>query len=164
MMKPISMIAAVAENMAIGKNNQLLWYIPEDLKRFKQITQGCTVIMGRKTWESLKIKPLPNRDNIILTNNLTPAPVGAYIANTVEEALNYCKSEKENFIIGGEMIYRVFLPIAQKLYITRIDTDFDADTYFPEIDPSWELVLEEKGISEKELPFTFTYLTYIRKY
>jgi dihydrofolate reductase len=163
-MKPISMIAAVAENMAIGKNNQLLWYIPEDLKRFKQITQGCTVIMGRKTWESLKIKPLPKRVNVVLTNNLYPVPASVLVAHTVEDALNYCDSEKENFIIGGEMIYRVFLPIATKLYLTKINTGFDADTFFPEIDPSWELVSSEEGVSEKELPFTFTYLTYQRKY
>jgi dihydrofolate reductase len=158
------MIAAVAENMAIGKNNQLLWYIPEDLKRFKQITQGCTVIMGRKTWESLKIKPLPNRTNVVLTNNLSPVPVGVLIAHTVEDALNYCSSEKENFIMGGEMMYRVFLPIAQKLYITKINASFEADTFFPEIDQSWELISKVAGFSEKELPFTFTYLTYQRKY
>jgi dihydrofolate reductase len=163
-MKNISMIAAVAENMAIGKNNQLLWHIPEDLKRFKQITQGCTVIMGRKTWDSLKIKPLPNRDNIILTNTLINPPNGAIVVNSVEDALGFCQAEKENFIIGGEMIYRVFLPIAQKLYITKINARFEADTFFPEIDHSWELISEVPGSSEKELSFTFTYLTYQRKY
>jgi dihydrofolate reductase len=120
--------------------------------------------MGRKTWESLKIKPLPNRDNVILTNNLILAQPNVYIAHTVEEALGFCNTEKENFIIGGEMIYRVFLPIAQKLYITRINTSFEADTFFPEIDHSWELLEKEDGVSEKELPFTFTYLNYRRKF
>jgi len=163
-MIPISMIAAVAQNMAIGLNNQLLWYIPEDLKRFKQITQGSTVIMGRKTWESLKIKPLPNRDNIVLTNTQLLKTSNIYIAKSIEEALKFCNPDKENFIIGGEMIYRVFLPIAQKLYITRINADFMADTYFPEIDQSWKLIAKEDGHSEKDLPFTFTYLTYQRKY
>jgi dihydrofolate reductase len=159
----ISMIAAVAQNMAIGLNNQLLWHIPEDLKRFKQITQGCAVIMGRKTWESLRVKPLPNRDNIVLTNTHFFKPDGVYVANSVEEALKYCSPDKENFIIGGEMIYRVFLPIAQKLYITRINADFEADTFFPEIDQSWKLTIKEEGRSEKDLPFSFTYLTYQRK-
>lgn len=163
-MIPISMIAAIADNMAIGKDNQLLWYIPEDLKRFKQITQGNTVIMGRKTWESLKIKPLPNRENIILTNYLKEVPSGAYLARSVEEALEQCSPTRENFIIGGEMIYRVFLPIAQKLHITKIHTGYDADAFFPEIDSSWKLIHEEMGHSDKDLPFTFSYLTYSREY
>jgi dihydrofolate reductase len=160
----ISMIAAVSSNMAIGKDNQLLWYIPEDLKRFKQITQGNSVIMGRKTWESLKIKPLPNRDNIILTNSLSEIPQGAFIAKSVEDALAMCKPDCENFIIGGEMIYRVFLPIAQKLYLTRINAHFEADAFFPEIDGSWKLMEDEPGVSVRDLPFTFSYQTFVRKY
>lgn len=160
----ISMIAAVSSNMAIGKNNQLLWYIPEDLKHFKQITQGNTVIMGRKTWESLKIKPLPNRDNVILTNSMSDIPQGVFVAHSVEDALAMCNPEHENFIIGGEMIYRVFLPIAQKLYLTRVNADFDADAFFPEIDASWKLMEDEPGVSARDLPFTFSYQTFIRKY
>lgn len=163
-MKPISMIAAIAENNGIGKDNQLLFYIPEDLKRFKQITSGHTVIMGRKTWESLKNKPLPNRKNIILTNSKKITYPGATLVTCLEEALQQCSDASENFIVGGEMIYRLFLPFAQILYITKVHANFDADTFFPNIDEhQWELQEVLEGTSGKELPFTFEFLTYHRK-
>lgn len=163
-MIPVSLIAAVADNNAIGFDNKLLCYIPEDLKRFKQITSGHTIIMGRKTWDSLKIKPLPDRKNIVITNSVFGFPKGIALANSIEDALKACDPTKENFVIGGETIYRVFLPFAQKLYITRINASFEADTFFPEIDRSWEVVSEEPGISQKDLPFTFSYVTYKKSY
>jgi dihydrofolate reductase len=163
-MTPITLIAAIADNNAIGHNNQLLCYIPEDLKRFKEITSGHTVIMGRKTWDSLKIKPLPHRKNIIITSGHLHLPEGAFQANSIEDALSQCNPEKENFVIGGETIYRVFLSVAHKLYITRIYSTFEADTFFPEIDQSWKLIHEEPGVSAKPLPFKFAYLTYQKVY
>lgn len=163
-MIPITLIAALADHNAIGLNNNLLCYIPEDLKRFKQITSGHTIIMGRKTWDSLKIKPLPNRKNIVITNSVYDFPKGVTLANSIEEALKACDPASENFVIGGETIYRIFLPFAQKLYITRIYASFDADTFFPEIDKSWEIMSEEPGISQKELPFKFSYQTYKKLY
>jgi dihydrofolate reductase len=163
-MIPISLIAAIADKNAIGFENQLLYHIPEDLKRFKQITTGHTIIMGRKTWESLKVKPLPNRKNIVITNGDLGFPKGITLANSIEDALRACDPENENFVIGGETIYRVFLAVAQTLYITRIYASFEADTFFPEIDQSWKLVSEEPGISEKPLPFQFSYQTYKRLY
>lgn len=163
-MIPITLIAALADKNAIGFNNNLLYHIPEDLKRFKQITSGHTIIMGRKTWDSLKVKPLPDRKNIVITNSVYGFPKGVVLANSIEEALRSCDSANENFVIGGETIYRIFLPFAQTLNITRIYASFEADTFFPEIDKSWELVSEEPGVSQKDLPFTFTYQTYKKSY
>jgi dihydrofolate reductase len=163
-MTPITLIAAIADNNAIGYNNKLLFSIPEDMKRFKEITSGHTVIMGRKTWDSLKVKPLPNRKNIIITSGQPHLQQGVIQANTIEESLNECDPKNENFVIGGETIYRVFLSIAQKLIITRIYASFEADTFFPEIDQSWKLIKEEQGVSEKPLPFKFAYLTYQKVY
>ena len=159
-MIPISIIVAVANNGVIGKDNQLLWYIPEDLKRFKSITTGHPVIMGRKTWESLKIKPLPNRRNIVITHSTYIVPTGVYIAHSVEEALKLCDPAHENFVIGGETIYRAFLAVANTIYYTKVEADFEGDTHFPELDNSWKLIKEEPGISEKALPFKFSYFTY----
>ncbi|HEX2934210.1 MAG TPA: dihydrofolate reductase [Bacteroidales bacterium] len=163
-MMPITLIAALADRNAIGLDNNLLYHIPEDLKRFKQITSGHTIIMGRKTWDSLKVKPLPDRKNIVITNGVYGFPKSVVLANSIEDALKACDPANENFVIGGETIYRLFLPFAQKLYITRIYASFDADTFFPEIDKSWEIVSEEPGVSQKELPFKFSYQTYKKSY
>lgn len=163
-MIPITLIAAIADNNAIGLDNKLLYHIPEDLKRFKQITSGHTIIMGRKTWDSLKIKPLPDRKNIVITSSVLGFPKGVIPANSIEDALKACDPANENFVIGGETIYRVFLPFAQKLHITRIYASFEADTFFPEIDRSWEMVSEEPGVSQKTLPFTFSYQTFKKSY
>lgn len=129
----ISMIAAIGKNFELGKGNDLIWHFKEDMKFFKETTIGNTVIMGRKTFESLP-KALPNRRNIVITTNANYHPVGAEIATGIEEALDKCKGENV-FIIGGGKIYTEFLPYAQKLYLTEIeDTCEDADTFFPKFD------------------------------
>lgn len=135
----ISIIAAVAENRAIGKNNQLLWHIPEDLRHFKQLTTGCAVIMGRKTFDSIG-KPLPDRQNIVITSSPQSFEVeGVTFASSLQEALQQAQSH-EVFIIGGESIYRAAMPLAKRLYITLVHAEFEADTFFPPIGGEWRLV------------------------
>lgn len=157
----ISIIVAIAEKNAIGKDNELLCHIPGDLKRFKNITSGKTVIMGLNTFKSLPKGPLPNRRNIVITNLKGQKIEGCDMAYSIEEAVEMCNADEENFIIGGGSIYRQFLPLADKLYITKIHHDFNADTFFPEIDYSqWKLIESEK--ITKDVKYPFSYLTYLR--
>ena len=130
----ISIIVAIASNNAIGKNNDLLWHIPADLKRFKLITSGHPVIMGKRTWESLPRRPLPNRRNIVITDIQGETIEGCEMAYAIDEAIAMCDPAEENFIIGGASVYRQFLPHADRLYLTLVKKDFDADVFFPEID------------------------------
>lgn len=157
----ISIIVAIAENNAIGKNNELLWHLSGDLKKFKQITTGHTIIMGRKTFESIG-KPLPNRRSIVITRNSNyQVPEGVIVAQSLEDAFSYCYAEKEVFVIGGGQIYKTALPLADKLYLTTVHKNFDADTFFPEINmPEW-LPKETEQIPvdpEKEVTATFQLL------
>jgi dihydrofolate reductase len=143
-MKNISIIVAIAEDNAIGNENKLLCHISEDLKRFKRLTTGHTVIMGKNTYESLPKKPLPNRRNIVISDNRNDKYEGCEMAYSIEDALEKCSEEHENFIIGGASIYRQFMDHADKLYLTRIHKAFDADTFFPLINfNNWELVEKE---------------------
>jgi dihydrofolate reductase len=163
-MKTISIIVAIAENNAIGKNNQLLWYIPDDLKRFKRLTTGHPVLMGKKTYESLPVRPLPNRMNIVLTDIPGEIIDGCTMAYSIEEAISLCPENEECFVMGGGMVYRQFLEIANKLYITFVHKEFDADTFFPEIDFSkWELEEEEKHLNEDKISLSYTYRIFKRK-
>jgi dihydrofolate reductase len=159
----LSVIVAMDRNRAIGKDNQLLWHISNDLKRFKAITSGHTVVMGRLTFDSLPKGPLPNRRNIVLS--LTKGNIhGCEVAHSIEKVMEMTESEDEVFIIGGGNVYRQFLPLAQRLYITRIDKAFDADTFFPEIDNMlWEL--KEKTLVDNDLQndFVYTFENYNRK-
>lgn len=139
----LSIIVACAQNMAIGKNNDLLWHISDDLKRFKALTSGHTVIMGRKTFDSLPKKPLPKRRNIVVTHDLNfhydvpeTATGTLEVAHTVAEALKMVQGEEEVFIMGGATMYKEFLPLVNNLYITWVYQDFEADVYFPKIDMS----------------------------
>src|SRR5580658_3769073 len=132
----ISLIAAIgANNRALGKNNQLLWHIPDDLKRFKEITNGHPVIMGRKTWESLpeKFRPLPGRLNIVVTRQEHYEADGAITSPSLEDAFEIARAEKsdELFVIGGGELYKEALPLADKLYMTIVDDEKDADVFFP---------------------------------
>lgn len=149
--KPIiSIICAVAENRAIGKDNKLLWHIPEDLKRFKEITTRHVVIMGQKTFESIG-RPLPNRTSIVISDDLSFNPTGAVVARSIKESLKKAREiEKEEiFICGGGSIYRQFLPLADKLYLTIVEGNFEADTFFPDYSEFKKVVSEEKGSDEK---------------
>lgn len=160
----LSMIVAIADNNVIGKDNKLLWRLPEDLKRFKQITTGKTIIMGRKTFESLG-RVLPNRKHVVLTKskeNLIEHEDVEYISD-ISGLEKYINSEEENFVIGGGVIYNLLLPYTTKLYITKIDYNFEGDTFFPNVDYSkWNLVEETQGIKNEENPYNYTYLTYIK--
>ncbi len=153
----LSIIVAVSQNFAIGKNNDLLCHIPGDLKRFKSITAGHAVIMGRHTWLSLPNRPLPNRKNIVLSTQKDFVAESALIARTLDEAIVLAKGDNEIFIIGGGQLYKQALPFADKLYLTWIEHDFtDVDTFFPEIDfTEWRETFREDHIGEGAYPFSF---------
>ncbi len=162
--KNITIIAAVAENNIIGGDNKLLWYISADLKRFKKLTSGHTVVMGNKTFQSLPIRPLPNRTNIVLTRNRDLKIENCIMAHSIDEALEKMDGEGENFVIGGGNIYLEFLPIAQKLFITRVHKSFSGDTFFPEISPdNWKLVEDLKIENDPQNDFSYSFETYLRK-
>lgn len=161
--KNISIIVAIARNFAIGKNNDLLFHLPNDLKRFKQITSGHTIIMGRNTLLSLPKWPLPNRRHIVITDDPEDNFPGCEIVFSIEEAILKVQNEKEAFIIGGGSIYRQFYPFAGKLYLTLVHKDFDADIFFPEIDYSgWEEISCEDFYDDKN-DFDYSYLNLERK-
>ena len=154
----ISIIVAIAQNFAIGKNNDLLFHLPTDLKRFKQITTGHTIIMGRNTLLSLPKWPLPNRRHIVITDKPDDNFEGCEVVFSIDEAIEKVKDEKEAFVIGGGMIYRQFYPIAGKLYLTLVHQDFDADVFFPEIDyQQWAEEKREDLFDEKN-QFNYSYL------
>ena len=161
--KEITIIAAVSENNVLGKNNKLIWHIPNDLKRFKKLTLGHSVIMGRKTFESIA-RPLPQRKNIILTRNKNYKAKGAVIAHNVKEALNFCENDNQPFIIGGGEIYKLFMSISNKIELTRIHKSYDGDAFFPEIlEEKWKLVNSKKNNLNETKIINFSYLTYIIK-
>jgi len=160
-MKKISIIVAIAENNAIGKDNKLLWYLSDDLKRFKRITSGHQVIMGRNTYLSLPVRPLKNRVNVVITDDPGEVFEGCITVRSIEDALKLCKDDEESFVIGGGAVYRQFMPLAGKLYITKVHKDFEADTFFPEIDENeWELIEEEYHPADEKHEYPFTFLTY----
>ena len=162
--KNISIIVATGTNNAIGKNNQLLWQLSDDLKRFKKLTIGHTVIMGRRTFLSLPNGPLPGRRNIVVSDVEDEQFEGCTMAESIEEAMNLLEDDEEAFVIGGGMIYKQFLPHARKIYLTRVEESFDADTFFPSLNlDEWiEQNRESFPASEKnEYPHTF--LVYQRK-
>jgi dihydrofolate reductase len=160
----ISIIVAVSDDWAIGKDNELLWHIPEDLKRFKRLTTGRTVIMGKKTWYSLPKRPLPGRRNIVLTDIPDEIVEGSETIYSLEEAINKCPVEEEAFVIGGGSIYRQFMPMADRLYITHVHKKAPADVYFPEIDLKiWEIVEKEEFTGTGEVGIPYTYAIYERK-
>lgn len=159
----ISIIVAIAQNFAIGKNNDLLFHLPEDLKRFKEITSGHTIIMGRNTLLSLPKWPLPNRRHIVITDNQNDRFEGCETVFSIEEAIEKIRHEKEAFVIGGGMIYRQFYPLAGKLYLTLVHKDFEADTFFPEIDFAEWTELKRENRHDSKNNFDYSYLDLIRK-
>jgi dihydrofolate reductase len=155
----ISIIVAVSDDWGIGKDNELLWHLPEDMKRFKALTMGKTVVMGKKTWVSLPRRPLPGRKNIVLTDLPGEVIEGAVTAYSLEDGLAKCDSNDEIFIMGGGSIYRQFMPLADRLYITHVHKSADADIYFPELDKeTWYVVSAEdfNAGSEQAVPYTYT--------
>lgn len=159
----ITVIAAVAQNNALGKENQLLWHLPDDFKRFKTLTSGHYIIMGRKTFESFP-KPLPNRTHVIITRQSDYQPEGCIVVNSLKKAIEVCPKNEEVFVIGGGEIYRQSIAVADKLDLTKVHATFDADTYFPEVYLSeWQLVFEEYHPKDERHDFAFTFQTYLRK-
>lgn len=156
----ISIIVAMDKNRGIGNKGDLLTFLPGDLPRFKRITSGHTVIMGRKTFDSLPNGPLPNRENIVISRNKALQIDGANVVHSLDEALKLCKKNEEVFIIGGGEIYKEALIVASKLYITHINFEFEADTYFPEITNEW--VKESKEEINDKGDLTFSYVNYTR--
>ena len=159
----LTMIAAAAENNALGKNNDLIWHISNDLKRFKRLTSGHAIIMGRKTFESMP-KALPNRTNIVLTNKRDYQPEGALVVHSIEKALTLVKEDPQPFIIGGGEIYRLFMPYCDRIELTRVHHSFEADVFFPEIDLNqWKEIAREKVDATEEQPYHYSYITFEKK-
>ena len=159
----VIIIAAVAENNALGKNNDLLWHLPNDFKRFKEITSGHHIIMGRKTFESFP-KPLPNRTHVIITRQNDFEHEGCIVVQNIEKALSVCPINENLYIIGGGEIYQQSISFADQLDITRVHHSFDADVYFPEIDPEiWELTSETFHQKDERHLFDYTFQTFVRK-
>jgi len=159
----IILIAAVAENYALGKNNDLLWHLPLDFKRFKETTSGHYIIMGRKTFESFP-KPLPNRTHVIITRQKDYTHEGCIVVQDLEQAIAICPKNEDLYIIGGGEIYAQSIHLADQLDITRVHHSFDADVYFPEIDPEvWELTSETFNPKDEKHLFDYTFQKYTRK-
>jgi dihydrofolate reductase len=154
----VSIIVAIAKNHAIGKDNKLLWYLPNDLKHFKDVTTGHTVIMGRKTYDSVG-KPLPKRRNIIITRQAISIE-GCEVVNSLEAALALCKDEDEVFIVGGAEIYRQAISLTDRIYLTVIDQEFDGDSFFPELDPAeWEEKERENFEPDEKNKLRYSFIT-----
>ena len=159
----ISIIVAIAENQAIGKDNKLLCHIPDDLKRFKRLTTGHTLIMGRNTFLSLPNGKLPHRKHIVITDVADETFGGCEMARSIDDAIAMTRSLEECFVIGGGMVYAHFLPLAGKLYLTRIHHSFEADTFFPQIDfTQWRAVSSESVEAGENNPYAHTYTEYVR--
>jgi dihydrofolate reductase len=157
-MKKISIIVAIAANNAIGKDNKLLWHISEDLKRFKKLTTGHDIIMGENTYYSLPMKPLPNRKNIVITDKKDKKFDGCETVYSIAEAIDKCSDANESFVIGGSSVYSQFLKFANKLYITRVNKNFEADCFFPEINYSeWNLIEKQENITDEKNDFSYNY-------
>ncbi|MXS83894.1 dihydrofolate reductase [Nitrosomonas oligotropha] len=157
----LSILVAMAKNRVIGRDNRLPWHLPADLKHFKFLTMGQAIVMGRKTYESIG-KPLPGRANIVITRQTDYQIPGAVVVNSLEDALLVCEetstTDTENFIIGGEKLYRQTIKICQRMYITEIQSNFDGDVFFPEFDPNeWEEAQRDKH-TEGNLEYHFVVL------
>lgn len=156
----ITMIAAASENNALGKDNTLLWHLPDDFKRFKKITTGHHIIMGRKTWESFP-KPLPNRTHIVITRNRDYIAQDAIVVHDIKDALAFAKDDSHTFIIGGGEIYTIGLDYATHIELTRVHGTFEADAFFPEIDlEKWELKERTYHDKDDKHNYAFTFETY----
>ena len=161
----LSIIVAKAKNNTIGKDNKLLWHIPDDLRRFKELTTNHNIIMGRKTFESIG-RILPNRKHIIFSQNpdFKIDNENIEIVHSMLQIQQYIEDENENFVIGGAMIYNLLMPYVTKMYVTEIDKDFEGDTVFPRINPDiWQEISREEGPKDGENDFKYEYVVYKRK-
>lgn len=157
-----SLIVAKAKNNVIGRDNQLIWHIPADLKYFKRVTLGHTIVMGRKTYDSMG-KPLPGRKNVVITRQEDFHPEGVIVKPSLEQALQGLNVD-EVFIIGGGEIFKLVMDIVDKMYVTEIDESFDGDVHFPEINPEeWDLAESLPQEKDEKNPYNFAFNTYIRK-
>lgn len=161
----INLIVAIAENNAIGIAGDLLCHLPNDLKHFKEITTGATVVMGKNTFFSLPRRPLPNRRNIVLTTDTEFAYENTEVAHSIEQLYTLLNDEEEVFIIGGGKVYEQFINTVDKLYVTHIHHTWeDADTFFPKIDPdTWQCVSEEHHEADEKNPYPYTFAVYTKK-
>lgn len=164
MSKNSILIAAAGQHNELGKDNDLLWHLPDDFKRFKALTTGHYIIMGRKTFESFP-KPLPNRTHVIITRSEKyTAPEGCIVVNSLKKALESCPEQETVYIIGGGEIYKQSISEATGIELTRVHATFEADTFFPEIDTNqWELVHSEFHEKDEKHPHAFTFETYQKK-
>ena len=154
------MIAAAAENNALGKDNQIIWHLPNDFKRFKNFTSGHHIIMGRKTFESFP-KPLPNRTHIVISRQINYNPEGCIVVNSLQKAIEICPKNETIFIIGGAQIYQQALPYCDQIELTRVHAKFDADAFFPEIDINqWQLIQSVYHPKDEKHLVDFTFETY----
>ena len=161
----LSIIVAKAKNNIIGKNNKMIWHLPEDLKHFKNLTTGHTIIMGRKTFESLG-KPLSNRKHIIFSQNpdFKVNDENVEVVHSLLQIQDLIEGKEEAFVIGGAMIYNFLMPYVKKMYVTEIEKDFEGDTFFPIIDSEiWKEVSREKGIKDENNNLDYSFVTYERK-
>lgn len=161
----LSIIVAMSKNNVIGKDNKLIWHLPEDMKRFKELTTGHTIIMGRKTFESLG-RVLPNRKHIVITHDLNYKVdnENVEIVHSIEEIKKYVEDKEENFVIGGAIIYKQLIEYASKMYVTVINEDFIGDAYFPKIDEEiWKKVEVVSGIKDEQNKYDYEFVTYKRK-
>jgi dihydrofolate reductase len=160
----ISLIVAMASNRAIGLNNQMPWHLSTDLKRFKQITMGHPIIMGRKTFEAIG-KPLPGRTNIIVSRKLSYQQAGCVVVDSIDAAIIHgCRLDEEVFVIGGAMLYAEILPIADNLYVTLINQEFEGDTFFPSYNPSeWSEVDREDVTDDSTVGFSYSFTKWQKK-
>lgn len=159
-MNNLSIIVAVSENNAIGKNNQLLWHLPADLRHFKELTTGHTIIMGRKTYDSIG-KPLPNRKSIVITRSSDLVIEGVDVVNSLQEAINSCGANENAFIIGGAEIYNQAMPYASTIHLTKVHKEYEADTFFPEINPiEWKEIdsVTYQADEKNNVAYTFSTL------
>ena len=159
----ISFVVAMDNNKVIGINNHLPWHIPADLKFFKKVTMGHPIVMGRKTYESIG-KPLPGRENIIVTRNQNYSQEGCTVIHTIDELLKLSEEKKEEIcVIGGAEIFKATFPYADRLYITKINDEFEGDTFFPDFkEVDWKIISQEKGPKDEKNPYDYSFNIYER--
>ena len=156
----ISIIVAIGENRVIGKDNQLIWHLPADLKRFKQLTMGHAMLMGRKTFESIG-KALPGRTTVIITRDKNYFKVNCLVADSIEHAFELCKNDNEIFIIGGAQIFEEAILFADKIYLTQIHQSFDGDVFFPEFENDhWKITFREDHKADEKNKYDYSFIDY----